>query len=162
MSPATPTDTNTRRIGQAWLELTRGSGLHALRRHLYGHLVEAAQSHALDVLTQSGPVRMSELAERLGVDPSTATRTVIRLEHGNYARRVTAQNDRRSVLVEVTEHGQQTFDQVRERRSELLHAALDGFDEAEREAMAGLLERFVAGVSAYSSLAEVGGSPSES
>lgn len=156
-----PTDPNTRRIGQAWLELTRGSGLHALRRHLYGHLVEAAQSHALDVLTQSGPVRMSELAERLGVDPSTATRTVMRLEQGNYARRMTAANDRRSVLVEVTEHGQRTFDQVRDRRSELLHAALEGFDETERGAMAELLERFVAGVSAYSGRAEISGDTSE-
>ncbi|HTO00969.1 MAG TPA: MarR family transcriptional regulator [Microthrixaceae bacterium] len=155
MPSGTPMETNTRRIGHAWLELSRGSALHALRRHLYGHLVEAAQSYALDVLTESGPVRMSELAERLGVDPSTATRTVTRLEQGDYARRVTSPDDGRSVLVEITDHGQRTFDAVRDRRSKLLHSALEGFDAVERETLADLLERFVDGVAAYSSKTEV-------
>jgi DNA-binding MarR family transcriptional regulator len=139
------------RIGRAWRELTRGAGLQALRRHLFDPLLEAAQIDALDVLATRGPQRMSDFADALGVDASTATRTVTRLEDGGYVRRVPSAGDRRGVQVQLTDTGAATVLEVATRRRRLLEASLDRLDESEREALAGLMERFVAGVQDYAS-----------
>jgi len=139
------------RVGRAWRELTRGAGLQALRRHLFDPLLEAAQIDALDVLATRGPLRMSDFAEALGVDASTATRTVTRLEDGDHVRRVRSPGDGRGVQVELTEQGAAIVLEVASRRRRLLEASLDLLDEDERETLAGLLERFVAGVQDYAS-----------
>lgn len=151
-APEPPTvDPVELRIGRAWRELTRGAGLQALRRHLFDPLLEAAQIDALDVLATRGPLRMSDFAEALGVDASTATRTVTRLEDGDYVRRVRSPGDGRGVQVELTEQGAATVLEVAARRRRLLDASLSVLDEDERETLAGLLERFVAGVQDYAS-----------
>jgi DNA-binding MarR family transcriptional regulator len=139
------------RIGRAWRELTRGAGLQALRRHLFDPLLEAAQIDALDVLANRGPQRMSDFADALGVDASTATRTVTRLEDGGYVRRARSAGDGRGVQVELTDTGVDTVAEVVARRRRLLESSLDGLDETERQMLAALLERFVAGVQEYAS-----------
>ena len=64
-------------IGTAWKELRRGAAMSILRDHMFGagkDAVEPGQVDTLDLLVQQPAWRMSDLADALRVDPSTATR----------------------------------------------------------------------------------------
>jgi DNA-binding MarR family transcriptional regulator len=58
-------------------------------------------------------LRMNELAERILYSKSGFTRVVDRMEEAGLVRRVRPDNDRRSILVLLTEQGRTTLDQAR-------------------------------------------------
>ena len=64
-----------------------------------------AQSRALGVLLRQGPLRLSELAERLRIVPRSATEVVDALEGAGLVQRHPDPQDRRAVLVAPTERG---------------------------------------------------------
>ena len=57
-------------------------------------------------------LRMNELAERILYSKSGFTRVVDRLEEASLVRRVRPENDRRSILVVLTDQGRATIDQA--------------------------------------------------
>ena len=70
------------RIANAWKELRRGAAMVAVRDYFYvaeEDSIEPGQMDTLDLLVQQPAWRMSELAEALRVDPSTATRAEMAL-----------------------------------------------------------------------------------
>lgn len=65
-----------------------------------------AQARALRILSHGGePLRMSALAERLGIVPRSATTVVDALEAAGLAARTTDPANRRAVLVTLTDSG---------------------------------------------------------
>ena len=60
-----------------------------------------------------GGLRMNELAERILYSKSGLTRVVDRLEEAGLVRRVRPDNDRRSILVVLTDNGRKTMEQAR-------------------------------------------------
>jgi DNA-binding MarR family transcriptional regulator len=150
-SPALDPASSEARIGVAWRELRRGAAMQAMRQRLYGELLDPAQVDALDVLVHEQGCRMSELAERLRVDPSTATRVVDRLGREGFVRRVSEHGDGRRVRVEVTPSGLRLHTELSARRRQMLLGVLERFDHREREKLAELLERLVEGVDRYTS-----------
>jgi DNA-binding MarR family transcriptional regulator len=60
-------------------------------------------------------LRMNELAERILYSKSGFTRVVDRMEEAGFLRRVRPENDRRSILVVLTEEGRNTLEQARRR-----------------------------------------------
>jgi DNA-binding MarR family transcriptional regulator len=58
-------------------------------------------------------LRMNELAERILYSKSGFTRVVDRLEEAGLVRRVRPENDRRSILVVLTDKGRGTLEQAR-------------------------------------------------
>jgi len=60
-----------------------------------------------------GGLRMNELAERILYSKSGFTRVVDRLEAAGFVRRVRPDNDRRSILVVLTDQGRAMIDQAR-------------------------------------------------
>ncbi len=146
----TDEDATARRIALAWRELRRGAAGAVLRSHLLGPdgpPLEQAQLDALEILA-SEPTgwRMSEFADALRVDPSTATRAVTRLERVGLAERIAADADRRVVTARVTAAGRRTVDRVGRLRSFGVQRLLERFDEDEREQFAEYLERFVGSI----------------
>ncbi len=133
------------RIGRAWRDLRRGASAVAVREYLLGKgesPVELGQIDSLDLLA-GGPMRMSELAEKLRIEPSTATRSIERLVKAGLARRRPSAEDGRVVEVELTPEGRAIYKDVAVRRLKLIASALAGFEPAEREAFVGMLERYV-------------------
>ncbi len=133
------------RIGRAWRDLRRGASTVALREYLLGKgesPVELGQIDSLDLLA-GGPLRMSELAEKLRIEPSTATRSIERLVKAGLARRRPSAEDGRVVEVELTPEGHAIRKDVAGRRLKLIAHAMAGFEPAEREAFVGMLERYV-------------------
>src|SRR5215210_6658396 len=58
-------------------------------------------------------LRMNELAERILYSKSGFTRVVDRMEEAGLLRRVRPENDRRSILVVLTDEGRNTLEQAR-------------------------------------------------
>ncbi|HKA05398.1 MAG TPA: MarR family transcriptional regulator [Acidimicrobiales bacterium] len=139
------------RIGAAWKELRRGAAMAALRDQLFGageDALEPGQFDTLEALAQRRAWRMSELAEELRVDPSTATRAVQRLLRTGLAERQRFNEDGRVVLVAATETGRRRYDAIARCRRAFMASVLSGFDAEERRQFATLLERLVAAVDA--------------
>lgn len=141
----TPVDTeHARRIGRAWIELRRGASASALRNYLFGDEtpLEQGQLDALDLLARRDRA-MKELAGRLRVDPSTATRAVQRLEADGLVERFASPDDGRVVLVRITDDGRRRREAPVARRSIAMYRILAAFDRDERAALADLLDRFI-------------------
>jgi DNA-binding MarR family transcriptional regulator len=137
------------RIGAAWKELRRGAAMAALRDQLFGagtDALEAGQFDTLEALAQRDAWRMSELADALRVDPSTATRAVQRLLRTGLAERQRYRADGRVVLVAATETGRRRYEAIARCRRAFMDSVLAGFDAEERRHLADFLERLVAAV----------------
>jgi MarR family transcriptional regulator, organic hydroperoxide resistance regulator len=99
----------------------------------------AAQATALRELT--GPMTMSELAERMGCEPSNATVVVDRLEGQGLLERRPHPSDRRAKKLILTPDGAE----LRERLLELLseESPLAGLTQQEQGVLQDLLQRAV-------------------
>ncbi len=137
------------RVGIAWRELRRGSVASNARDAIYGvggSAIEPGQMDALDLLVTVSSCRMSELAEYLQIDPSSATRAVQRLVKDNLVEHVAHEGDGRVVYIAASERGRRIHGEVAERRRSILLRVLSDFSEEERQQFAELFERFTASI----------------
>ncbi|MFF8605390.1 MarR family winged helix-turn-helix transcriptional regulator [Streptomyces sp. NPDC015346] len=131
----------------------RGGPLsHALSRVARLHRIAAGrllkevglypgQEFLMMCLWDRGPVRQSELIKAMGVDPSTVTKMLQRLEQSGYVRRTPDPADRRAVLVEPTDGGGALRAGVADVWTGLEEHTLAGLGPAERAELARLLAR---------------------
>jgi DNA-binding MarR family transcriptional regulator len=141
-----------RRIGTAWKELRRGAAMSILRDHLFGEgkdALEPGQLDTLDLLAREPAWRMSDLADALRVDPSTATRAVQRLERFGLAERRPSPDDGRVVIVSATALGLTRHGAIDERRRVSMSTLLGAFNHDERQELADLMDRLVASLDAF-------------
>ena len=96
---------------------------------------------ALAVIRRFGPVRVSDVAERLHIDLSVASRQVTALVAAGYAEREPDPDDRRAYRVSVTEPGAEVLRESHRRMVEAFARPLAGWDEAEIAALATGLHR---------------------
>src|SRR2546426_11789049 len=93
--------------GCAWGRRRRGSG--AVPRHYERALrrrgLRATQFSLLALLTQTGPLTVSELAAKLGVERTTLTRNLRPLEAKRLLHTMTTETDQRARRVELTPAG---------------------------------------------------------
>jgi DNA-binding MarR family transcriptional regulator len=138
-------------IGRSWVQIRRGAG-GTLRDYLFGtedEALEQGQMDSLDLLARRPSWRMSDLAEALRIDPSTATRAVQRLVTAGLAVRTPNEDDGRVVMVEITDAGRARHADVNARRGLLMTHMLSAFTPEERPVLADMLERFVAAVDEF-------------
>ena len=139
-------------IGRSWVQIRRGAAMGALRDYLLGtgdEALEQGQMDSLDLLARQPSWRMSDLAEALRIDPSTATRAVQRLVISGLAVRTPNDGDGRVVMVEITDAGRSRHADVNTRRGLLMTHMLGAFTPEERPVLADMLERFVAAVDKF-------------
>ena len=101
---------------------------------------------ALDLLSRRDERPMKELAARLRVEPSTATRAVQRLENDGLVERFTSPDDGRVVLVRITDEGRRRHEAVATRRSIAMMHILSEFDPDERAQLADLMDRLISSI----------------
>lgn len=130
------------RIGKAWTELRRGAGAAALRDYYFGKddPLEQGQMDALDLLTRRDRT-MKGLADRLRIDPSTATRAVQRIVNVGLAERFPSPRDGRVVMVRATKEGRRRHADAVDRRATALINIVQSFDHDELATLASMLER---------------------
>lgn len=82
--------------------------------------VTVAQFRSLVVLASKGPSTLAHLAAELGVTPSTAQRQVDRLVGSGMVSRTENPNDRREVVIDLTQAGKRVVDTVTNRRRQAI------------------------------------------
>jgi DNA-binding MarR family transcriptional regulator len=112
----------------------------ALARHALAGLGSRGFT-ALGVAHHDGPVRVSEIADRLSIDLSVASRQVTALESAGYVVREADPDDRRAHRVSITEAGERVLRDSHRRMVEAFEDALAGWDEDELTALADGLNR---------------------
>jgi len=133
------------------VQIRRGAG-GTLRDYLLGtgeESLEQGQMDSLDLLARRPSWRMSDLAEALRIDPSTATRAVQRLVTAGLAVRTPNDDDGRGVMVEITDAGRSRHADANARRGLLMTHMLSAFTPEERPVLADMLDRFVAAVDQF-------------
>jgi DNA-binding MarR family transcriptional regulator len=121
-------------LSRSWHEL--GSVLTSRRLQASLHTGAASgltptKLRALSVLAESS-LRVGELAERVGLDDTTATRLVDGLESGGLVARRPSTDDRRVIAIELTPRGADLAAEVEARRVEFCCEVLTALEPAER------------------------------
>jgi len=93
------------------------------------------QFRVLVVLDGAGPQRMGDLAERVGVHPSTLSRTVDKLVGAGWLERASGEESRREVHVGLTAQGQRLVDEVTTQRRSGIARVLASLPADERAAV---------------------------
>ena len=105
------------------------------------HDLSVTQCHALEMIVDSGPLSMNELAGRLYLDKSTTSRVVDSLERKGFAVREANPADRRALLLNVTSQGARLLDRVRAEILKDEKRLLSEFEPAVRREMIRLIGR---------------------
>jgi DNA-binding MarR family transcriptional regulator len=101
-----------------------------------------AQERALRVISRSDePLRMSELADRLGIVPRSLTTVVDALEAAGLVRREIDPRNRRAILLRLTDQGTAVRDELREARRRAAEDLFAPLADDDRELLANLLAR---------------------
>ena len=140
-------------LARALRVVVRGGG----RARLHEHLLDVAQIKldraafgVLARIVELAPVRVSDLAHHGGVDVSTTSRQVARLEQDGMVRRVADPDDRRVCLLEATTEGRHAHAQMRAAWERTLGAILCGWPAGDSAIFTALLTRFGEDLTAYS------------
>jgi len=107
-----------------------------------GARLTRATFEMLAVIHRYGPLRVSELVQRVGVDQSTVSRQIRPLEELGLTVRSEDPGDRRVVWLDATEDGIRLMRKLRSRVNRNVEAALASWSPADRETFGKLLERF--------------------
>lgn len=97
-------------------------------------LAPTAISLLLSVV-RSGPVRLSELGEAEGLNPTMLSRAVSGMVQDGLLKRSSDEGDRRAAWIEVTAAGRKLAERMRRERTEAVDTALAGLTEADRRAV---------------------------
>lgn len=85
--------------------------------------------------------RLSQLAEKMEVKPSAITVMIDRLERENFVKRIDDPDDRRAVIVSLTEKGKEVLVQVLKDWNDVLKQYLADFSKEEVITFVTLLEK---------------------
>ena len=117
--------------------------LHERLLRSAGVRLDRAGAALLHKLSAGGDsLRVTDLAELLGVDTPTVTRKVQQLERDGMVVRQTDPDDRRAIRIRLTPAGRRTLERVRRARRAWLDHLLEGWDDDDLSTLADLLGRF--------------------
>lgn len=93
-------------------------------------------------LQEQAEVTVGDVAERLGIDPSRASRIVAAAVNAGYLQRVAAQSDGRRTCLTMTTEGQAIIGQAHRARQAMIQSVVSDWSPRDRAEFARLLTRF--------------------
>jgi DNA-binding MarR family transcriptional regulator len=143
-------DTDIKTIERSITKIARNMGRWNLGRSLerrLGGLIDfshVAVVGSLSELSETGTsATVGQLARRMDVDPSRASRMVAKAIRAGYAKRMASQEDGRRTCVALTKKGEEFETAIKDLRSRYFTSHLKGWSEKDRETFARLLTRFL-------------------
>jgi DNA-binding MarR family transcriptional regulator len=112
-----------------------------------GPAMTARQRLALFELVESGPLRLIDLAQRMGTSAPTASRAVDALAELGLVERDPDPTDRRAITIELTAEGRQSVEERKARVYAAFRPAAAALSPADREQLVELLARLAANLS---------------
>lgn len=124
---------NQRVIDEALGSVIRWSlyKFHARLVETSGVSIDRSMISILTRLSAAGTLRISDLADRLGLDRSTLSRQVAAAVAAGYVRRTTDESDSRAYLVSMTDEGKAAYRAVRRARTRIMVELTDQMTSAE-------------------------------
>ena len=119
-------------------------GLGMVRRDIERHALAELGTQgftALAALQLHGPLRVSEVAQRLGVDLSVASRQIASLASEGYVERREDDRDRRAQMVATTAAGRRVLRESHRRMVAAFARVLDDWSDEDVDALTSGLER---------------------
>ncbi len=86
-------------------------------------------------IDRTGPVRLSELAESEGINPTMLSRSVTQLVDAGLVTRTSDDADRRAAWVTATDPGHTLAERMRQERTNAVNAALSGLSASDRRTL---------------------------
>ena len=130
-------------IRRSLVDLRRLFQRHELPTLWGGNALDYGELRLLDAVRVAEPATVGDVARRLGIDPSRASRQVARAVRRGLLRRRAEQTDARKVVLEVTSRGRATQTRGSDLTRARIERAIAGWTPAERERFAELFARFV-------------------
>ncbi len=100
-----------------------------------------AQVHTIEVLGVHGALRMKELAEKLGITTGTLTVQIEKLVAANLIERQAHPDDRRAIVVTLTEEGQAIHRQHNQLHLDLVKDLTRNIDSEQESVLLACLEK---------------------
>ncbi len=94
-----------------------------------------ARASALLLVDRRGPIRLAELAEAEGLNPTMLSRMVGDMVEAGVLARSSDPGDRRAAWVQVTDAGAELARHLRDQRTQAVLGAMDELSDAERRAI---------------------------
>lgn len=123
----------------ARLRVALGRIARTLDRQSRGDTLTRTQASVLGTVARCGPIRLSELADIEGVNPTMLSRIVGKLEDTDLLHRRPDPVDGRAALVEVTTGGAALHGRLLAERTQLLSSRLAGMPEERAVELLGAL-----------------------
>jgi DNA-binding MarR family transcriptional regulator len=114
-----------------------------MRQRQAGDAIDYSALPILKLLSHQGPMRLSAMAQLLGLDASTVSRHARQLQDGGLLERTDDPEDRRASRLAVSDHGSECLAKTFESRRRILTGALDDWTDQERDTLRLLLHRLV-------------------
>lgn len=125
------TDGAMKRITEAFGQRLQGSGITRI------------QWIALYYIHDHEKISQRQLAQLMSITDSSAGRLLDRLQRDGHVKRIASETDRRVTLVELTEEGRETIEELLPLGIEFQYKLMDGIDEQELEIFQNVLEKMV-------------------
>lgn len=97
--------------------------------------------HTLELLGLYGPMRMTDLAHKLSISTGTLTSRIDRMEKEGLVTRIANPQDRRSLLIALTEQGKAHFCTHDEAHLHLTGELTAAFSAQDKQHLLGMLEK---------------------
>jgi DNA-binding MarR family transcriptional regulator len=125
--------------------------MHVIRykHQVNGNRLDRMALMVLGTLAYCGPSRLTTVAERTGLDPSTVSRQVADLEKAGLLARDTDPEDRRAILLKATAEGQQMLDRLTRGRRRRVERLLSDWDPDDIVTLGRLLGQLNAATEKY-------------
>lgn len=142
-------DDDLERIGEGLANVFRAghSGrFHARLAATAGVDLDRTGFVMLGKVAHAGSIRVSDLAEQMGLDISTVSRKAQQLEGAGLVERTGDPDDRRAAMLSIAVAGKRTLGLMRRERSRAIGELISDWPDEDRSRFAELLERFSQGM----------------
>lgn len=128
------------RLMNAWSKTFRKMQSEIMHHSEFG--LTGPQFHMLALIARNNSCNVSYLSDKLDVKPSAITVMTDRLVQSGYVERRHDDQDRRAVLLSVTELGSRVYKEAGSRSRKVLKSYLSDLSEHELQVLIGVIEKF--------------------
>ncbi len=126
-------------LGRSCLKMTTN-----LNRPVNNHQIDRSAYWILVFVGENEPIRLSDLASRLGVDVSTVSRQVKTLLDLKFLSKTGDDNDKRASLLVTTKAGQKYKAEISKMRKATIADAMKDWPEVDKKTLLELMDKLVA------------------